>query len=291
VAVVNTNISASISQASLAKNERLLSKAMEQLSTGKKINSAADDAAGLAISTRMTSQIIGLEQSIQNAHDAISMVNTAEGAMIEVTAMLQRMRELTVQAANGTNAEDDRTYLNMEYQNLAAEIERVAQNTQWNGRDILTGSAASTSSSAVTFQVGANASETITVTIGDISASGNTKFGAFQSGGTAATIATNTAASAQTLSVKVLESIDDAITDVSSHRATLGAVTNQLTYAIDNLSNVVINAEATRSRLEDTDYAKATSELARTQIIQQAGTAMLAQANQLPQSVLQLLQG
>ena len=165
MAVVNTNISASISQASLAKNERLLSKAMEQLSTGKKINSAADDAAGLAISTRMTSQIIGLEQSIQNAHDAISMVNTAEGAMIEVTAMLQRMRELTVQAANGTNAEDDRTYLNMEYQNLAAEIERVAQNTQWNGRDILTGSAASTTSSAVTFQVGANASETITVTI------------------------------------------------------------------------------------------------------------------------------
>ena len=165
MAVVNTNISASLSQAALAKNDRALSKAMEQLSTGKKITSAADDAAGLAISTRMTSQIIGLEQSI-GANDAISMVNTAEGALDEVTNLLQRMRELALQAANGTTDTADRSYLNKEYQNLYTEIDRIADNTEWNGRNILNNPANGNGSSLVEFQVGMNAGQTISVDFG-----------------------------------------------------------------------------------------------------------------------------
>ncbi len=290
MAVVNTNIGASVAQQALVRNERAMSAAMEQLSTGKKINSASDDAAGLAISSRMTAQIRGLDQAVRNANDGINMVNTAEGAMIEVTAMLQRMREITVQSANGTTAADDRTYLNTEYQALATEIERVAQNTQWNGRDILTGDAASTGSSSVSFQVGANGGETISVTIGDISSTGNTTFAALQSSGASGSIATTTAASAQTVATSTLTAIDLAIKDISTKRANLGAGSNQLTHAVDNLTSIKINAEESRSRIMDTDYAQATSELARTQIIQQAGTAMLAQANQLPQTVLALLQ-
>ena len=290
MAVVNTNIGASVAQQALVRNERAMSAAMEQLSTGKKINSAADDAAGLAISSRMTAQIRGLDQAVRNANDGINMVNTAEGAMIEVTAMLQRMREITVQSANGTTAADDRTYLNKEYQALATEIERVAQNTQWNGRNILTGDAAATGSSAVSFQVGANGSQTISVTIGDISSTGNTTFAALQSSGASGSIATTTASSAQTVATSTLTAIDAAIKDISTKRADLGAGSNQLTHAVDNLTSIKINAEESRSRIMDTDYAQATSELARTQIIQQAGTAMLAQANQLPQTVLALLQ-
>jgi flagellin len=290
MAIVNTNIGASVAQQALVRNERAMSAAMEQLSTGKKINSAADDAAGLAISSRMTAQIRGLDQAVRNANDGISMVNTAEGAMIEVTAMLQRMREITVQSANGTTDSADRSYLNKEYQALATEIQRVATNTQWNGRDILTGDAASTGSSAVSFQVGANGGQTISVTIGDISSTGNTTFAALQSSGASGSIATTTAASAQTVATSTLTAIDAAITDISEKRADLGAGSNQLTHAVDNLTSIKINAEESRSRILDTDYAQATSELARTQIIQQAGTAMLAQANQLPQTVLALLQ-
>ena len=290
MAVVNTNIGASVAQQALVRNERAMGAAMEQLSTGKKINSAADDTAGLAISSRMTAQIRGLDQAVRNANDGISMVNTAEGAMVEVSTMLQRMREITVQSANGTTAADDRTFLNKEYQALATEIQRVASNTQWNGRDILTGSAASTSSSAVSFQVGANGAQTISVTIGDISSTGNTTFAALQSSGASGSIATTTAASAQTVATSTLTAIDAAIKDISTKRADLGAASNQLTHAVDNLTNIKINAEESRSRILDTDYAQATSELARTQIIQQAGTAMLAQANQLPQTVLALLQ-
>jgi flagellin len=292
MAVVNTNISASLSQAALAKNDRALSKAMEQLSTGKKINSAADDAAGLAISTRMTSQIIGLEQSIQNANDAISMVNTAEGALDEVTNLLQRMRELVLQAANGTTDTADRSYLNKEYQNLYAEIDRIADNTEWNGRNILNNQANGNGSSLVEFQVGMNAGQTISVDFGNFTnVSGSGTFADFVSAGaTAGTISANSTTVAQTNASAALSSIDTAITAISNQRATFGAVSNQLIHAVDNLTNVVTNSEASRSRMMDTDYAASTSELARTQIIQQASTAMLAQANQLPQSVLQLLQ-
>ena len=292
MAVVNTNVSASIAQNALMRNEREMNTAMERLSTGQRINGAKDDAAGLAVSSRMTSQIRGLETGIRNANDAISMLQTGDGALVEVTNMLQRMRELAIQASNGTTASADRDYLNSEYQNLASEIDRIADNTQWNGRAILDGTAnGSEDDSTVAFQVGANAGQTISVDFGDITQSA-TAFAVFDSAnaGTAASIAAATAASALTTASAAITGIDAAITAVNSQRATFGAAVNQLTYAVDNLSNVKVNAEASRSRILDTDYARETSELARTQIIQQAGTAMLAQANQLPQTVLSLIQ-
>jgi len=301
MAVVNTNVNASIAQNALVRNERQMNTAMERLSTGQRINSAADDAAGLAISSRMTSQIRGLDVGIRNANDAISMISTADGALIEITNMLQRMRELALQAANGTTTSADRDYLNQEYKNLALEIERISQNTQWNGGTILQGTANGTSST-VTFQVGANGGQTIAVNFGNVSqdgGSGGTIFSRFEvSAGQAASLTTDpawsisagTAAAAITTTASAMKTIDSAITVVNSQRATFGAAMNQLTYAVDNLSNVKVNAEAAKSRVLDTDYAVETSELARTQIIQQAGTAMLAQANQLPQTVLSLLQ-
>ena len=288
MAVVNTNVNASIAQNALVKNERNMNTAMERLSTGQRINGAKDDAAGLAISSRMTSQIRGLEAGVRNANDAISMVNTGDGALIEVTNMLQRMRELAIQASNGTTASADRGYLDSEYANLATEIERIAQNTQWNGTAILEGTYGS--GAEVAFQVGANAGQTITVSFGDISQANTSEMGQFAAGASAASIAAATAASALTTASAAITAVDNAITLVNTQRATFGAAVNQLTYAVDNLSNVKVNAEAARSRILDTDYAKETSELARTQIIQQAGTAMLAQANQLPQTVLALLQ-
>ena len=288
MSVINTNISSSIAQSSLAKNERALGKAMEQLSTGKRINSAADDAAGLAISSRMTAQINGLSKAIQNANDGISMLNTAEGAMIEMTNMLQRMRELALQTANGTMTSDDRTYLDTEYTALANELNRIGTKTEWNGNTILDGSAGgSTGASSVSFQVGANSSDTISVAFGKFTSGTDGSFSKFSSGGSG--LAATTYASAATLSTSAITNIDTAIDAVDSKRATLGATVNRLTFASDNLSNVKTNTEASRSRIEDTDYAAATTELARTQIVQQAATAMLAQANQLPQSVLALL--
>jgi flagellin len=287
MAVVNTNIGASVAQAALAKNDRALGAAMEQLSTGKRINAAGDDASGLAISARMTSQIRGLETSIRNANDAISMVDTAEGALDEITEMLQRIRELAVQSGTGTTSADDRTYLDAEFDALRSEIERVATNTEWNGRTILNGAAGgAATASGVTFQVGVDGGQTLAV-----------NFGNFASGGSMASLNLaavglngTTVASGITLAASVITITDVAITAVSNQRATFGATSNRLTHAVDNLTSVKTNAEASRSRILDTDYAAATSELARTQIIQQAGTAMLAQANQLPQSVLSLLQ-
>ena len=288
MAVVNTNISASIAQAALARNERELTAAMEQLSTGKKINSASDNAAGLAITTRMTSQIRGLDQAVRNAYDAVSMVQTAEGALDEITAMLQRMRELAIQSGTGTTDSVDRTYLNQEYVALRAEIDRVADNTEWNGRVILNGNAGASAGgglSAVTFQVGAGEAQTIAVNFGNFT---NTD-------GSMSTLASTrlsapSIASAVSVASNAITSLDTAITAVSNQRASFGAVNNRLIHAVDNLTNISTNAAQTRSRIMDTDYAAATSELARTQIIQQAGTAMLAQANQLPGTVLQLLQ-
>jgi len=290
MAVVNTNVGASIAQNALTRNERDMNTAMERLSTGSRINSAKDDAAGLAISSRMTSQIRGLEVGIRNANDAISMLQTADGAMIEVTNMLQRMRELALQSSNGTTTEADRNYLNAEYANLISEMERIANNTQWNGRSILQGDANAAGDPTVSFQVGANGGQTVAVNFGDISQSGGTTFQAFSAAAATAAISAQTTASAISTGTAAVTAIDSAITAVNSQRATFGAAVNQLTYAIDNLASVKVNAEASRSRVLDADYAKETSELARTQIISQAGTAMLAQANQLPQTVLSLLQ-
>ena len=285
MSVVNTNVGASIAQAALAKNDRALGTAMEELSTGKKINSAGDDAAGLAISSRMTSQIRGLGAAISNANDAASMVSTAEGALDEITAMMQRMRELAVQSGTGTTSAADRTYMHSEFVALREEIDRIADNTQWNGQNILDGSAgASVGKSTVAFQIGANEKQTISTAFGNFNNTTGSLSGLASKRLSAATIA-----SAATVASGAIGELDTVITDVSAQRATFGAVSNRLTHAIDNLTNVKTNSEAARSRILDTDYSVATSEMARAQIIQQAGTAMLAQANALPQTVLALL--
>ena len=292
MAVVNTNISASLAQSALMRNQRAMDTAMEQLSTGSKINSAADDAAGLAISTRMTSQINGLNMAVKNANDAINMVNTAEGALIEMTNMLQRMRELALQASNGTTDVNDRSYLNSEYQALYAEIDRIADNTEWNGRTILNNQADGNASGFVEFQVGMDTGQVISVDFGNFTnISGSGTFASFVSAGaTAGTISATTTSQAQVTSSAAIGAIDTALDAISNQRATLGGVANRLTHSVDNLTNIRTNAEATRSTITDTDYAASTTELAKAQIIAQAGTAMLAQANQLPQTVLALLQ-
>jgi flagellin len=283
--VINTNTSAVIAANSLAKNERAMNEVMERLSTGKRINNAGDDAAGLAISSRMTSQIEGLEQAARNANDAISMIQTADGALTEITSILQRMRELTVQASSATNSAADITALATEFNGLRDEVTNIVTYTTWNGRTLLDGSVYGAGDDIVSFQIGSNAAQTIAVDFGTFAMTANTgsDFGAnFQ---TDLTISTN--ADSNT----AMGYIDTAITAVTTRQATLGAAISRLEHAIDNLSNNAVNMEASRSRILDANYAKESTELARTQIIQQAGTAMLAQANQKSQSVLQLLKG
>ena len=288
--VINTNTAAAVTANALTKNERAMSQAMERLSTGQRINSAGDDAAGLAISSRMTSQLNGLNMAVRNANDAVSLVQTADGALVEVTNMLQRMRELAVQAASGTMSSTDKTALNTEFEALTTEIERVADNTQWNGTNLLNGA------SAFSFQVGANASQTISVTIADFETEeASMTSGIFEA--LADGVTSNNDGSGDDLDSLDLTSaastaityIDTALGRVDAHRATLGATINRLEYAADNLANVSQNTSASRSRILDADYASETTELARTQIIQQAATAMLSQANQQAQSVLALL--
>jgi flagellin len=410
--VINTNVAASITANALTKNERAMNQAMERLSTGQRINNAGDDAAGLAISSRMTSQVNGLNMAVRNANDAISMVQTEDGALIEVTNILQRMRELAVQSASGTMSSTDRTALDTEFAALASQIQAIGSNTQWNGTDIIDGTPGS--SGAVSFHVGANASQTVSHTFADIEVAnagdgnahtgvatdntgnptvqtmvfgggtGNQNFAvgdtvtftvdsvaysgkvssvngtaingitmhgsstAVVSGTSDATsIAATTAAGALTLAYSAdntftitsattgdslfstayvttfndgvgsatrgsvstgltagamyadistvagansaIKTLDVIIADINSARATAGSTINRLEYAADNLSNVSQNTSASRSRVLDADYASETTELARTQIIQQAATAMLSQANQQAQSVLALL--
>lgn len=315
MSVINTNVKSLVAQNAMTINGRAMSKTMEQLSTGKRINSAADDAAGLAISSKMTSQIKGLNQAVRNANDGISMIQTAEGATVEVTNMLQRMRELAVQAANDTNSSDDRTSMHQEVAELQKEITRISNNTQWNNMRIsgpqamsgqvlsvagvagvatgasgtaaiatvatvagVTGVTVAGAPSAAKFQVGANANQVITVAFKDLQAL------------TGAAAALTAGLSTLTRANSAITTIDTALKSLNSYRAELGAKVNRLTYAADNLANISLNQSASRSRIEDTDYAQATTQLAKTQIIQQAATAMLAQANQQPSSVLSLLQ-
>jgi len=282
--VINTNVGATITQNALAKNERLMGQAMERLSTGKRINSASDDAAGLAISARMTAQIKGLDQAARNANDAIAMIQTADGASIEVANMLQRMRELAIQSISDTNTTTDRANLSLEFVALQSEILRISTTTQWNGENILDGSAGTDTDGVVSYQVGSNATQTISVDLGDWATTGE---GVFKNDISEDGISLDTSEDA----AGALEIIDAAINGINTQRASYGAAMNRLEYVVDNLANVSQNAAASRSRVEDADYAIETTELARTQIIQQAGTAMLAQANQSAQSVLQLLKG
>ena len=294
--VINTNVAASITANALTKNERAMHQAMERLSTGQRINSASDDAAGLAISSRMTSQVNGLNMAVRNANDAISLVQTADGAIVEIEAMLQRMRELAVQAASGTYSATDRDALEVEFDALQAAIQDINDDTQWNGTALLSGG------TTFTFHVGANASQTIAVIVKDFDTTGenaaSASVGIFENIDDTTTTDyedddTNdlAALSVDTVSLAgtALTNLTHAITRVQAHRATLGATINRLEYAADNLANVSQNTSASRSRVLDADYASETTELARTQIIQQAATAMLSQANQQAQSVLALL--
>ena len=275
MSVINTNVKSIVAQNALAVNNRSLSKAMEQLSTGKRINTAADDAAGLAITDRMTAQIRALNQSIRNANDAVSMMQTAEGATNEISNMLQRMRELAVQSANDSYGTNDRSALQTENDQLKEEITRIANNTQWNGMSVLNGNIGS--AGVVTFQVGTQGDATSSITV-EFKALDATTL-------TVDSLQLDSNANAQA----AIGKLDTAIQTVDTFRATLGAKINRLTYAADNLTNVSTNTAASRSRIMDTDYAKTTTDLARSQIIQQAATAMLAQANQQPQAVLSLL--
>lgn len=276
--VINTNVNSLIAANASTKNARALSAAMEQLSTGSRINKAADDAAGLAIAQTMTAQIRGLDMAVRNANDATSLLQTADGAMIEQTNMLQRMRELAVQASTDTVSATQKGYLQTEFADLQSEINRIAGNTQWNGMNILNASAGS--SGAFTFQVGANSGQTISVTIASMTNSGSNLSAVLSSGLKISSLSGASGA---------ITTIDSALDTVNNLRATIGATQNQLTYAADNLTNISQNASASRSRVTDTDYAAATSQLAKNQIISQAATAMLAQANQQPQTVLALL--
>lgn len=294
MATINTNMSANIATNAMTRNERIMGSTMERLSTGVRINSAKDDAAGLAISSKMTSQIRGLNQAVRNANDAISMIQVAEGAMKGMSDMLQRMRELAVQSISDSNTANDRTALDSEFEQLKAEIERIADNTQWNGTNLLDGTMGS-----ATFQVGANAGQTIAVTFKDfendtanVASSGNRVFTGdkINSGGSAGTNdLTDLDIGTSTNAATALSALAGAIDSVNSERAGLGASMSRLEYASDNLTNVAQNTGAARSRILDADYAAETTELARTQIIQQAATAMLAQANQSQQQVLALL--
>lgn len=277
-----TNVNALRATNALVNNGRTLSLAMQQLSTGKRINSAADDSAGLAMSESMTAQIRGLDMAVRNANDAISMLQTADGALVAQTDMLQRMRELAVQSASDTVSSTERTYLSTEYEALVTQLDSVGNNTEWNGMAILsgTGQQISSTSGEYTFQVGANgtAAEAVTVTINNMTtSSGSGQYASLES---SLTVSNSSAA---------ITALDDAIDAVAAQRASIGAGMNQLTYAADNLTNISQNVMESRSRILDTDYAKASSTLARSQIIQQAATAMLAQANQQPQMVLALL--
>jgi len=403
MAVINTNTGSLYAQQSLNINARGLATVMQQLSTGKRINNAVDDVAGMAISTRLTSQIRGLNQAVRNANDGISLIQTAEGATEQVTNMLQRMRELAVQASNDTNNDKDRGFLNGEFQQLRNEIDRIGQNTQWNGANILDGTGGINLDGKFAFQVGANSRQTIEIelpnmqtgidsgvtlaavttttagaadmsftaydasttpseylgvtvqaTVGtkafqyqitqadidsvDTASPGTTMsqviaeglkskietaygttggyYGAsaasgvlsLTSEGDIALLGTGTAeakseevvgdlsAIGGTLDITSaanaydgLQKIDTALQVVNAARSNMGAIISRLQFATDNLANVAAKAQESRSRIEDTDYSIATTELAKRNIIQQAAQAMLAQANQAPQMVLQLL--
>jgi flagellin len=264
---INTNVSSLNAQRNLNTSQTSLSTSMQRLSSGLRVNSAKDDAAGLAIADRMNAQIKGINVAIRNANDGISLAQTAEGALATVTDVLQRMRELAVQAQNGSNGTSDRANLDTEFQQLSSEVTRIAQQTKFNGTAIV-GSGAG----AQTFQIGANNGDTLTVTT------------------TAVSPVTGSVSSASAAST-ALAAIDTALDLITTNRATYGAAMSRFEFAISNLQITGENQSAARGRIMDADFAAETANMSRAQILQQAGTAMVAQANQLPQNVLSLLRG
>ncbi len=274
--IINTNIMSLNAQRNLNRSQDSMAVALQRLSSGLRINSAKDDAAGMAISERFTAQIRGLNQATRNANDGISLAQTTEGALQEVASSLQRMRELAVQSANGTNSASDRLSLNEEFTALKNEITRVAQATNFNGVSVLN------DSTALTFQIGANAA----AGTNRVSVSARVLTSA---AGVTSTLATTTEVSSVSGALSAISMIDDAINTVNTIRSDFGTVQNRFESIVRSNQNAVENLSAARSRIRDADFAAETAELTRTQILQQAGTAMLSQANQLPQNALSLL--
>jgi flagellin len=268
--VINTNTNAQYAQDALKVNAKAMGNVMQQLATGSRINAARDDAAGLSLGQNMTSQVRGLNQAVRNVNDGINQLQTADGALVETSNMLQRMRELAVQSANSTNSDKQRDYLQSEYASLQVEITRIASNTVWNQAGLF--------GVSLTYQAGMSSGQTITVSLASMDAT---------SLGVSALNTISTFAKSQA----ALGLIDSAVDIVNAARSTMGAVMNQLSYSADNMVNISTNIGASRSTIMDTDYATASAQLAKNQIISQAATAMLAQANQQPQSVLSLLKG
>lgn len=263
MSVINTNVKSLVAQNAMNVNSRDQDKAMQQLSTGMRINASSDDAAGMAISSRMTSQIKGLDQAVRNANDGISMLQTADSALAAVSNMMQRQHELAVQNANGSYSVDDQASLLEEFDALSAEIDRIQDGTEFAGNTLFR-------STEYAFQVGSDSSAGAAST-------------------NQITVTMDVAVTTSALDITDSSTVSAALTDVNTARSTIGATVNRLTFAADNAASVSQNMSASRSRIQDTDYAKASSELARTQIIAQASTAMLAQANQSSQGVLALL--
>ena len=269
--IINHNMNALNAHRSMSANTTAAGKSMEKLSSGLRINRAGDDAAGLSISEKMRGQIRGLEQASRNSQDGISMIQTAEGALNETHNILQRMRELAVQAANDTNVTADREAIKAELEALKEEIDRIAKNTEFNTRAMFS------AETTVTFQVGANSGQQISVKFSSMNA-------------TALTVANvASSVSATSLATAAISTIDNAITAVSKERSKLGAVQNRLEHTIANLNNAAENLTAAESRVRDVDMAKEMMNFSKNNILQQAAQAMLAQANQQPQGVLQLL--
>ena len=273
MSVVNTNIASLNAWRNLTTNQNSLNSSLQKLSSGKKINQASDDASGLAISEKMTGQINGMDQATSNAQNGISMLQTAEGALNETTSILQRMRTLAVGAQNDTNTTADRKQTQQEVNQLVAEVQRIATTTQFNTKNLLNGSATS-----VTFQIGANKAQVINVNISNMSI------------GKLFTASTNVSITTSANISKAISTLDKALSAVSTVRANLGAVQNRLTHTVNNLEVASENLSAARSNIQDTDMAKEMANYSKEQVLIQAGTAMLAQANQSSQSVLKLLQ-
>ncbi len=276
MAVINTNTLSLVTQNNLNKSQSSLGTSIERLSSGLRINSAKDDAAGQAIANRMTSQIRGMTQASRNANDGISMAQTAEGALNEINNNLQRVRELTVQAKNGSNSESDITSLQDEVTARLAEIDRISSKTNFNGINLLDGSAGT--AGKVNIQVGANDGDTIEIDLSSAKADTTTL-------GVNAIALSGVSASGDT----TLDTIDKAIAKIDTARSGLGATQNRFESTINNLNNTVTNLSSAQSRIQDADYATEVSAMSRAQILQQAGTSVLAQANQSAQNVLSLL--
>jgi flagellin len=278
---VATNTGALMAQAAASSVNKEMEISMERLATGKRINGASDDAAGVAIASRLTSEVRGTNQAIRNAMDAQSMIDTAEGAHDEIENILQRMRELAVQAANDTNDANDRTSLKTEFDELVVEIDRIADVTTWAGQNLLTGGGGAGSSGTFSFQIGSGTTSAnqLSITIASLATSGSTL------SVSALTLGSMTSATS------AITSIDAAITALNTQRASLGSYSNRLDHTVNNLTNISNNLAAGLGRIEDADFAAETTSLAKSQILQQASTAMLAQANASKQNVLSLLQG